>query len=389
MTTALPVQPNERAVIVDIVRGFALVGVLIANFTSYINQNVPSDLLYSISSPLDKALSNINTIFFEWKFMTIFSILFGYGFGLILISMEKKNINPNSFFIRRMFWLFIMGLVHALFWWGDVLHLYAASGVFLLMFRKLSVKAILISSLLFMFVIPPFVSFLFQDQPDYFTNQNLRLLYEQFRYGNILDVFKANISLYYKAFILTGGDIHDIIETLGRFLFGYFLLQVRLFESIKAKTQIFKKVLLITFPVMTAYLTASWIAVQGLIDTDEIYWEPLIKVGIISTSCFYVSMVVLLFIKYEQSKIFLALQALGKMTLTNYLLISFLCITVLYGIGLGQLGTLPMHIMWLCAFAWLIAEITFSTYWLRKFKYGPAEWIWRELIYQKRISLRE
>ena len=148
MTTALPIQQNERMVVVDVVRGFALIGVLIANFTSYIDQNLPSGILYSISAPLDKALSSINTIFFEWKFMTIFSILFGYGFGLILISLNKKNIHPNVFFIRRMFWLFVIGVIHTLFWWGDVLHFYAVCGVLLLAFRNLSVKLILIYSLL-------------------------------------------------------------------------------------------------------------------------------------------------------------------------------------------------------------------------------------------------
>jgi len=86
MTNTLPIQQNERVVVVDIVRGFALTGVLIANFTSYTDQQLPSYILDSISSPLDKTLSEINAVFIEWKFMTLFSILFGYGFGLIIMS---------------------------------------------------------------------------------------------------------------------------------------------------------------------------------------------------------------------------------------------------------------------------------------------------------------
>src|SRR5215471_14234954 len=105
MTTASPIQQSDRVVIVDIIRGFALAGVLIANFTSYNYQNLPSGVFDSISSPLDRALTNFNAVFFEWKFYTLFSILFGYGFGLILSNLEKKNINTTSFFIRRIFWL--------------------------------------------------------------------------------------------------------------------------------------------------------------------------------------------------------------------------------------------------------------------------------------------
>lgn len=108
-TNATPVEQKERAIIIDTLRGFALVGVLIANFTSFTDQQVPSDILNSNSSPLDLTLMHINTVFFEWKFMTLFSILFGYGFGLLMTSVEKKNINTTSFFIKRMFWLFFIG----------------------------------------------------------------------------------------------------------------------------------------------------------------------------------------------------------------------------------------------------------------------------------------
>jgi uncharacterized protein len=236
---------------------------------------------------------------------------------------------------------------------------------------------------------PPFISWLLKDHLNYFNVQNMQLLYEQYRHGNILDVFRSNIHLYYKAFISTGSDLHDCCETLGRFLFGYFLLRIKLFDLVKTKKQVFKKVLFISIPVMTVYLLIRWLSLQDIININGIYWEPLIKIGIICTSCVYVSVLVLLFIAYEQSKLFSALQALGKMTLTNYLLISAISITLLYGIGFGQLGIISMHIMWVCAFVWLIFEIIFSAYWLNKFRYGPIEWIWRELTYRKRIPLRK
>ena len=389
MTESTPIQQNERTVIVDIVRGFALVGVLFANINSYNYQNVPSDVFNSISTPVDIALNNFNAVFIEWKFFTIFSILFGYGFGLILSGLERKNINPVPFFLRRMFWLLIFGIIHTSFWWGDVLNFYCISGALLLFFRKFSSKGILISSLLLMFIVTPFISFLLRNQPDYFTDHHLQALYERYLYGDILDVIKTNIVFTYNAFFRNGADLHDIVETLGRFLFGYYLLRVGLFNSVESKKPLFKKVLLVTAPVMIAYFIMRWLLLKEIFKAESIYWEPFMKLGIIATSCFYCSVLVLIFISFGRTKLFSSLEVLGKMTLTNYLLISAFCVVLLYGIGFGKLGLLPMHTLWLFAFAWLVVEIVFSTRWLNKFRYGPAEWIWRQLTYRKRIQLRK
>lgn len=388
MTTASPIQQNDRVVIVDIIRGFALTGVLIANFTGYNTENLPSTMVDSISSSLDKVLIDINAVFFEWKFYTTFSILFGYGFGLIITSLQKKNIDPVPFFARRMTWLFIFGFIHTIFWWADVLHLYAISGLLLLLFRNVSNRAIIICSILFMFVLPPIISYLFRNHPSSVNDQNLQLLYNQYKHGNVLDVFSANIHFYYKAFIATGGDLHDIVETLGRFLFGYFLLRIKLFESVEIKKSVFGKIVLITAPVVIAYFIIRWLSLKGMIHTNTLFLKQFIKIGIFFTSCFYAALLVLSFTRFGRVKIFAWLQALGKMTLTNYLLISAILITILYGIGLGKLGEIPMRIVWLLATGWLIVEIIFSSIWLGSFRFGPFEWIWRQLSHNKRIPLR-
>jgi uncharacterized protein len=271
------------------------------------------------------------------------------------------------------------------------LHLYAIAGFFLLGFRKLSSRTILICSLLGMFIIPPFVSYVFRYENSDFTEENLKLLFHQYRTGNIIGVFKANINLYYKSWILNPGTgvLGEIIQILGRFLFGYFLLRIKLFESIESKKPLFKKILLVTAPIMIAYFIIRWLSLRGTINTHQLYWSSLIKLGIMSTCCFYVSLLVILFTLFERAKFFAALQSLGKMTLTNYLLVSAISVILLYGIGFGQLGILTMSKAWIVAAAWLIFEVVFSTFWLRRFRYGPAEWIWRQLSYKQRIQLRK
>ncbi len=389
MISTLPTEQKDRAIIVDVIRGFALIGVLIANFTSYVSQQIPENTLNSISSSLDISLMNINAVFFEWKFMTLFSILFGYGFGLILESLMRKNINPNSFFIRRMFWLFIFGCIHTLFWWADVLHLYAMSGIILLLFRKKSKRIILLCAILSTFIIPVLISYILRNQPKTFTDADIQSLYNQYKYGNIIDVFKFNVNFYYRMFIISGSDLHDIIETLGRFLFGYFLLRIRLFHSVETKKTIFKKVALISSPFVVGYFIIRWLLLKKTFHANQFILAPVLSFGILSTTTLYVSILVMAYISFGMNKLFAALQALGRMTLTNYLMVSTFLIILLYGFGFNKLGELPMHIIWMYGLIWLIVEIVFSTYWLTYFRYGPAEWIWRQLTYGRRLRLRK
>jgi len=389
MTATLPIEQKDRAIIVDVIRGFALIGVLIANFTSYVDQQTPEPILNSISSSLDRFLMSFNSVFLEWKFMTLFSILFGYGFGLILESLEKKNINPNFFFIKRMFWLFVLGVIHSIFWWGDVLNLYAMSGIMLLLFKKKSNLSILFCAVLFMLIIPVLISYLLRNIPDTFTDADIQGLYNQYKQGTLFEIFKFNINFYYRTFIVSGSNLHDIIETLGRFLLGYFLLRIKFFHLVETKKEIFKKVTLFAAPVMVSYFILRWLLLNKTIHINQSVLSPLLSLGILSTTAFYVSILVIAYINFALNKFFAALQALGKMTLTNYLMVSAFLIILLYGFGFNKLGELPIHIIWFYAIVWLFVEIMFSTYWLKQFRYGPTEWIWRQLTYWKRLQLRK
>jgi uncharacterized protein len=384
-----PFDIKERAIIVDVLRGFALVGVLIANFTSFSDQQHISEKPASFSPAFDTMLWNINAVFFEWKFMTLFSILFGYGFGLLIKSVERQNIHPNAFFLRRMGWLFVLGMIHTAFWLYDVLHLYAVCGVLLLAFRRAKDKTILVASLAGMFVLPFCVTYFFRDQPDVFTEADRQTLYDRCKYGNLMQVLGANLSAYYKMFILSAADVHDVLETTGRFLLGYYFLRLDLFEGIDRKRYLFRKGLLYFLLPALAYLLLKGLDVFDQVEVQSIYWEPLIKIGIVSTTLVYSCLVVLAFLSNVGKKLISVLQCLGKMTLTNYLMVSVANVLLLYGIGWGKMGELPLHIIWFAALAWLIVEIVFSVYWLKYFRYGPMEWIWRQLTYRKWLPLRK
>ena len=149
------------------------------------------------------------------------------------------------------------------------------------------------------------------------------------------------------------------------------------------------KIAWIASPFMIGYFIVRWLLLNDTIHINQFIRAPMLSLGIICTTSFYVSVLILAYISFGMNRFFASLQSLGRMTLTNYLMVSAFLIILLYGIGFNQLGVLPIHIIWLYAFVWLIVEIIFSTYWLNYFRYGPAEWVWRQLSYRKRLQLRK
>ena len=146
---AIPVSQNERADILDILRGFALLGVLLDNifgftgwgfFTQPMREALPT-------WPADGIVALSELTFINGKFYSLFSLLFGIGFSIILIRNEQKGINPLKIFYRRLFILLVIGAVHLfLLWEGDILFLYALIGMILPLFRKFSDKALVITA---------------------------------------------------------------------------------------------------------------------------------------------------------------------------------------------------------------------------------------------------
>ncbi len=117
MNTAQPITQNNRTVIVDVIRGFALFGVLIANLEGFISFALPENQAKLLTSTAaDKVTEHFVSLFIEGKFITIFSMLFGYGFGVLMERVSQRVLNPNSFFVRRMIILFLLALLHIAFW---------------------------------------------------------------------------------------------------------------------------------------------------------------------------------------------------------------------------------------------------------------------------------
>lgn len=363
-----------------------MMGVVLANFNGYVEQQVPADILNQRTSGLDQALMTFNTVFLEWKFMTLFSILFGYGFGVIMSNQENGGSSRNQFFMRRMFWLFVMGTVHTLFWNLDVLHLYAASGLLLLFFQMVPPPRLLLFAMILMFV-PPCIMLLMPPSP---TSPDIAMaLYQSLLAPDLSTLIKGNLEAYYHMFIASGADLQDVFESLGKFLFGLWLLKSGFLERLSAdsKKQL-RYIAILAFPVALYWCIRWMLAVDSPWLPAGLPWKPLLKAGVLLNTLLYACIGLQVYLKFKSMPAVQRFVFLGKMTLTNYLSVSVCMIILLYGIGLGLLDKISISQIWLMAVGFIVLALYGSEKWLKVFKYGPAEWVWRQLSWNKRLPLR-
>lgn len=149
--TDAPVAPGERIVSLDILRGFAVLGILIMNIQSYAMPGAAyfNPLAYGDLTGLNKWVWILSHIFADQKFMTLFSILFGAGIILMTGKVESKGRRSAGLHYRRTLWLLVIGLMHAyLLWHGDILVAYALCALVVFLFRRFSPKKLLIIGLI-------------------------------------------------------------------------------------------------------------------------------------------------------------------------------------------------------------------------------------------------
>ena len=142
-------MPLERIQEIDIIRGFALFGVLWLNLVAHGHNLVPSGTFDDLpSAPLDALIEPVADMFIANKAMALFSLLFGYGFAMIIRRLEARQADAGRIFLRRTAILFAIGIIHIWFiWFGDILHVYALMGFVLYLTRNWSDRSLLVVGL--------------------------------------------------------------------------------------------------------------------------------------------------------------------------------------------------------------------------------------------------
>jgi uncharacterized protein len=376
--TYQPIEDQKRTAIVDILRGWALLGVVICNYTDYIHIGLPTSAIASDS--LSNVLGVINHIFFSAKSWTLLTLLFGYGFAILINNVASKGKNPVYFFCWRMILLFMFAFIDSAFWLGDILKDYAFLGLILLLFYKSSARTILITCLLLFLMVPfiaAYINTINMVYPEISTSPEFLKLYHS---GNWLDFFKFNLlASYYEQIIVLGYAVTAHIVMFACMLLGFYAQKINFFNRLPELKKQLKNMLFISlFTALSLgvfFVIATANKVTSFTYFNPYYWS------IISTMLFIASGLCLLYTNNKLKTIFNYFKFSGKMTLTNYMVQNILAAFIFSGIGLNLSNSMPYWFYFVLAISVFIIQLFVSKWWLSKFNYGPVEWLWRVLSY--------
>lgn len=376
-----PIDQTNRVNIVDVLRGWALIGVLLVNY--FLFYYLDKEQAMHKKDAFSQILKLITDIFFTNKSRIMLNVLFGFGFSILIEKITLKGQSPISFFGRRMFWLFLIGLVNTCFYYGDFLKDYAIVGMLLLFFYKTSAKTSLYIAIFLMLLYPFTTDYFYYHFPTSLPEADIKL----YQSKNLIDVMLYGFKEGTKELFESGRLLGINLFVLACFLFGRFLYKVDFFTKILANKLSAKK-LFWTFLVSTILLAVITKGLTELLKFDIFkhynieFWLDLGQMFILLTGICW------LYKKGKLKTFFISLQTVGKMTLTNYILQNLIGILLFSGFGLGLLH-LPFYAYILIAVTIYSIQIVFSKWWLSKYNYGPIEWIWRQLSYMERLPLKK
>jgi uncharacterized protein len=409
-----PVSARERIQLIDVLRGFALFGVLLSNMVwlsgdwVVLTRERAASLPTAAVDPYAKYLINF---FVEMKANTIFAFLFGLGFSVQMMRAEERGQRIAPVYVRRLAVLLLLGLAHMLLlWYGDILHLYALMGFALLFFRRRSTTTLLATGATLavipwavFFALPWLVVRLLGDEAaaeiaawEAGRAQQMEARLAVFQSGGYVDVLREHLRFNLEDYVLSGFLFVFAFYVTGRFLVGLYVGRRRLLHEPAEHLPLFRRLLwwglIIGLLGNSAFTALSVLEDRGAVGIASGWMAAgmaVAGVGIPAMSCFYVSGIVLLFQRERWQRRLLWLAPVGRMALTNYLMQTLFHLFIFYGYaGLGLIGRVGPSVCVPLSVAVFAFQIVFSRWWLARYRFGPMEWLWRTLTYGRRQPMR-
>ena len=427
---AEPVRQRERIAAIDALRGFALLGILVMNISSFALHEGFDFHPTSIGNigRLNMILWAARFVLFEGKMRGIFSMLFGAGVILLTSRLEQRGEGSRSadIFLRRNMWLVAIGLTHGYFlWFGDILYAYGLTALlFLYPCRKLQARTLIAAGLLIFAVNGIYLGVRYEQRKHLIERAKIAAAAEAAG-QKLTDEQKEDLQAWQKSLKAAHPEQSELDEEKTEMRSGYWSVMKR-YEAITTEINStvyyrfgfcdYAGMMLLGMGLLQAgflsaqlpHRTYAWTAAIGYgiglpfgawntfeawrhgFDTLSLFkwlllpydWQRLL-VGLAHAS------IVLMIVKAGALKwITKPLAAVGQMALSNYLGTSLLCTLIFNGYGFGLFGKLQFYqLSYVVAAVWVV-NLVASPLWLKYFRFGPVEWLWRSLTYWKRQPMR-
>lgn len=383
-----PGSANTRIDVIDTIRGFAVLGILLANIQSWSGYRfLPFTELAELPYyALDSMLYWWNTFLVDSKFYAIFSLLFGVGFGL---QWQRKQHQAHTFlpmYRRRMAFLLLFGFLHMLLWSGDILLLYAMLAFIMIALRELPPRTQLQLgvALMFFFLISHIVVLLLglsQPVVDSLARKTYPDMSGEFiiaamasdSWARVFDVNVHNIYWRWHDFIPNG----RISRVLGFFMIGCYLARSGFFTGAAHKTStllvcLFGGIAMTLAAMHLGLSMATWAR-----EPMDLVSKQLYVLGQLLMALGYMCVLAQVFDTRVGRWLMHPLTLIGRTAFTSYLGQTVIGVAIFYGVGLGYVATLGLAQLGVLAIGIYALQVVFASAWLRYFRQGPIEWLWR------------
>jgi len=388
---------SPRIAVVDVLRAFALFGIIITHAADSFLAGPPPDPNFNFLSSLDRNVHQLANVLTWGKFFTIFSFLFGLSFAIQMGNAARKGKAFVGRFTWRLVILLGIGSVHNLFFSGDILMIYAVLGLLLIPFRYFSTRALVITALILIFNVPGLLlGFAQLNAPTPTPEQQQVAAASQQRFeqsaqrqfhikqsGTVAELVEMNVTQSFAMKVMFQIFTGRLWVTFGLFLLGLCAGRVELFKDTQANRHIFRRLL------VWGGVAAAISSVVVIIYPSS--FGPPTLANVLSTFAFsfqqatlsavYAAAVTLLFWNNPSRGLLPALAPMGKMGLTTYLTQTVFGLVVFYGFGFGLLGKLGVTVCVALGIGFYALQIFLAQAWMKYFALGPVEWLWRSLTY--------
>ncbi len=397
-----PVAPRERWLVLDVLRGFALFGVLLGNlYVLYSGRWLTMVGVRHAAEPIgvDAAARWFMQLVVESRAQTLLTFLFGLGFAMQLLRADARGEPVLGLYTRRLVVLFAVGALHVtLLWWGDVTWGYAIVGFALLPLRRASRRTLVIVAIVCfvasaaIHAIPgnwPWLDdLIFGDKS--FERFNAAMDAVAYHASDHVALARAQIDQAVMWTLMGSGGF--LIWYMVRFALGYVAGIARIFERDGADhLRLFRRSSIVCAAITACTLTVTILRHTGVISPSSPWLELVLglvdDLGLLAQTAFYVATIVLLLQRARWRRILGIVAPVGRMPLTTYISQSIICTGLFYGWGLHWAMPGDAATLGLAAIIFAV-QVALARLWLRAFRFGPLEWIWRALVYLERPRMR-